>query len=196
MAKHRYLATSDVARICQVTTVTVGNWIRSGKLKASRIPGGNYRVNNEDLVSFLQQAGMHVPASLVGNQIRVLIIEHDQTVANQITHILTDTGWRWDIEVASDCFSAGTKVIEIEPDLVILDVLMPGIDPGVCQQITQTSVWKHAKILTIIAADKPDSLAKAKSIGSDRCLAKDFTADELRSAVFDLLFGKTPPEDK
>ena len=193
MGKRRYLASSDVARICQVTTVTVGNWIRSGKLTASRVPGGNYRVSNEDLVRFLQQANMHVPPGLMRTQSRVLIIEHDQAVVSRITNILTDTGGHWDIEVAYDCFTAGAKVIESEPDLVILSLLMPGIDPATCQQIQQTPAWSHAKVLAITATDKPASLAKAKSIGADCYLTKTFTAEELRSAVFNLLFGKIPP---
>ena len=70
MVSRRYLGTSEIARICQVTSVTVGNWIRSGKLKASRVPGGNYRVTAADLVRFLQDSGMVVPSGLIDQQPR------------------------------------------------------------------------------------------------------------------------------
>ena len=193
MVKHRYLATSDVARICQVTAVTVGNWIRSGKLKASRVPGGNYRLSPPDLVRFLKQADMHVPPSLATARTRVLIIDDDQAVIHRIRQILANTDWPCHIDTASDCLTAGAKVIQNDPDLVILDVLMPGIDPRACRQIQQTPSWRHAKVLAFVAPHKPASLAKARTIGADACLTKDFTAGELRSAVVALLFGKSAP---
>ena len=195
MTKRGYLATSDVARICQVTAVTVGNWIRSGKLAASRVPGGNYRISAEALVRFLKQAGIPAPPRLTHTQPRVLIIEHDPDIVRRISDILVDTHRMWNIDTAADCFTAGAKIIENEPDLVILDVLMPGIDPDVCKQIKQTSAWKRAKVIAFADHSQPAGLAKVQIIGPDCCLDADFTAEELRSAVFGLLFGKGPPPD-
>jgi excisionase family DNA binding protein len=90
MAKRRYLTTSDVARICQVTAVTVGNWIRSGKLAASRVPGGNYRIDPQDLTRFLKQADIPVPPNLMQARTSVLVIEHDPHVISRISDILAD----------------------------------------------------------------------------------------------------------
>jgi DNA-binding NarL/FixJ family response regulator len=77
--------------------------------------------------------------------------------------------------------------------LVIVDVLMPGIDPDVCKQVKQTSAWKRAKVIALVVHDKPTSLAKAKMLSSDCCLPQDFTAEQLRSAIFALLFGEGSP---
>ena len=193
MPKRRYFTTSDVARICQVTTVTVGNWIRSAKLKASRIPGGNYRISTQALIRFLQHANMPVPSSLSRTRIRVLIIEHDQEIVGRISNLLAANEGQWNIDTAADCFTAGTKVMDTEPDLVILDVLMPGIDPEVCQQVKQTSAWKRAKVLALVVAEQSTSLAKAQMIGADCTVGKPFTDEQLRSAIFGLLFGKGTP---
>ncbi|MCK4851451.1 MAG: helix-turn-helix domain-containing protein, partial [Phycisphaerae bacterium] len=120
MVNHRYLGTSDIARVCQVTAVTVGNWIRSGKLKASRVPGGNYRVTAAELVRFLQDTGMAVPSGLISQQPRVLIISDDPAATRRISTVLSDIGRPWKVDTAGDCLTAGAKVVQIEPDLVIL----------------------------------------------------------------------------
>ena len=192
-SKQRYLATSDVARICQVTAVTVGNWIRSGKLTASRVPGGNYRIATKALVSFLQQANIPAPPSLTQSRVRVLIIEHDQDVVRQISNVLADTNPQWHIDIATDCFTAGAKVIDTEPDLVVLDVLMPGIDLDVCKQVKHTSAWRRAKVIALVVPEQPASLAKAQMVAADCSLPKAFTAEQMRSAIFGLLFGKGSP---
>ena len=187
MASHRYLGTSDIARICQVTTVTVGNWIRSGKLKASRVPGGNYRVTADDLVSFLEKANMFVPPALIGQHRRVLIIGTGQDITRRISDLLADIDSSWCVDTACNCLSAGAKVVQIEPDLVILQLPMPGMDPRVCEQICRTSAWAHCKILVILTSDEPAEMAKAQQIGADHCLADLFTDDEFRSMVRKLL---------
>ncbi|NIA07315.1 MAG: helix-turn-helix domain-containing protein [Actinobacteria bacterium] len=195
MAKRGYLTTSDVGRICQVTAVTVGNWIRSGKLSASRVPGGNYRVNQQALAHFLRQADIPLPPSLTRTQPRVLIISHAPHVVGRISDVLTDSHWLCDIDTANDCFTAGAKVIDTEPDLVIVDMLMPGIDPDVCQQVRQTSAWNRARVIALVVHEQPLSLTKAQILDPDCCLPQAFTAEQLRSAIFGLLFGKDSSAD-
>ncbi len=48
----KYLTTSDVAEMLQVTPETVWNWIRAGKLRAIKI-GRGWRITEEDLKAFL-----------------------------------------------------------------------------------------------------------------------------------------------
>ena len=187
MAKRKYLATSDVARICQVTAVTVGNWIRSGKLPASRVPGGNYRIGLESLVDFLKQAGIALPPSLTKTQPSVLIIEHDPDVVSRISDVLADSNRSWSIDTAADCFTAGAKVVKNEPDMIILDVLMPGIDPDVCKQVKKSSAWKRAKVIALVDRKRPTTLAKAKMLKADCHLPGTFTGKQLRSAVLGLI---------
>ena len=56
MVNRRYLGTSEIARVCQVTSVTVGNWIRSDKLKAV---GANHVVIDDGEIH--EQVRRHAP---------------------------------------------------------------------------------------------------------------------------------------
>jgi excisionase family DNA binding protein len=49
------LTSSNIAAYCQVSKSTVLEWIKSGNLKAFRLPSGHYRVDREDFRNFLKK---------------------------------------------------------------------------------------------------------------------------------------------
>ncbi len=184
MTNHKYLGTSSIALICQVTAVTVGNWIRSGKLKASRVPGGNYRVTAGELVRFLRSNGMIIPPELSSERPRVLIVSDEASARDRFSNILVERDGQLQIDTADNCLIAGTKLAQLKPDLVILRLPMAGMDPQACKQIRQTSAGARCKLLVILTTGKIDT---AQHIGAEGCLSKDFSDDEFRKAALDLL---------
>ena len=54
------LSVGQAAQICQVTTRTINNWIRGGKLKAYATPGGHFRIWPSDLRKFLKAHNMDI----------------------------------------------------------------------------------------------------------------------------------------
>ncbi len=55
--------TFDVSRICQANIASIKNWIMKGYLKAFRTPGGHYRIEKKNLVTFLRKYRMPNPFS-------------------------------------------------------------------------------------------------------------------------------------
>ncbi len=49
------LTSRDIAAYCQVSKSTVLEWIKSGRLKAFRLPSGHYRIDKKDFREFLEQ---------------------------------------------------------------------------------------------------------------------------------------------
>jgi len=57
-ASARYLKTSEVARLCGVTSNTVRKWVIDGSLKTFRMPGGcQLRFHREDVLEFMRRTG-------------------------------------------------------------------------------------------------------------------------------------------
>ncbi|HJX12676.1 MAG TPA: helix-turn-helix domain-containing protein [Dehalococcoidales bacterium] len=54
------LTSRDIAGYCQVSKSTVLEWIKSGRLKAFRLPGGHYRIDRKDFREFLERWNMPV----------------------------------------------------------------------------------------------------------------------------------------
>ncbi len=54
----RAFSTGEAARFCYVTSETIQNWIRAGRLPAQRTAGGQYRIRARDLRAFMAENGM------------------------------------------------------------------------------------------------------------------------------------------
>ncbi len=60
------LTSQDIATYCQVSKSTVLEWIKSGRLKAFRLPGGHYRIDKDDFRVFLEKWNMPIRGWLFG----------------------------------------------------------------------------------------------------------------------------------
>jgi excisionase family DNA binding protein len=187
-----YLSTREVAEICEVTHVTVGNWIRSGKLKAWRVPGGWYRIRPEDLFTFLAAGEMPVPEGLGvqrgSPRQHVLVVDDDPVFVDVVTRALSAFSDRYHVISASDGFDAGRKIAECRPDAVILDLRMPGLDGfSVCERLKQSEEYADIKVIVASGYLDEEARAQAEAAGADLCLAKPLGPDELLQALCHLL---------
>ena len=62
------LTSRDIANYCQVSKSTVLEWIKSGRLKAFRLPSGHYRIDKKDFREFLEKFEMPVNGWLFNNE--------------------------------------------------------------------------------------------------------------------------------
>ena len=61
------LTSQGIATYCQVSKSTVLEWIKSGRLKAFRLPSGHYRIDRKDFKDFLEEWDMPVKGWLFEN---------------------------------------------------------------------------------------------------------------------------------
>ena len=126
------------AKHCSISRVTLWRWVKSGKLKAFLTPGGQYRIREEDLELFISGKMGHLPQAKFLKEKKILIVDDDPSVQKLLTKMLSTNGFR--AEVASDGFEAGVKTVQFKPDLMVLDLYMPGMDGfEVCKQIKYLS---------------------------------------------------------
>ena len=123
----------------------------------------------------------------------ILIIEDDDIVARTIERCLR--GKEFQVNVANsgvaDLKAAHRKV----PDLVILDVIMPGMDGfTVCKEMREDPILKEVPILFLTAKIKPEDVIVGLSLGADDYLRKPFNVDELLLRVLAILRRTKNPE--
>jgi len=120
--------TGQIAGHCHVTPETVANWIKAGRLKASTTPGGHYRVNIDELVRFCQSHGFEVPVEweTFASPPTVLVIDDDPDLLRALIPNLEAPGRR--VVGADDVAHAGMLLMKYRPDVVILDLHLPGTD--------------------------------------------------------------------
>ncbi len=62
------LTSRDIAAYCQVSKSTVLEWIKSGRLKAFRLPSGHYRIDKNDFREFLEKWNIPIKGWLFENE--------------------------------------------------------------------------------------------------------------------------------
>ncbi|MBF0533092.1 MAG: response regulator [Candidatus Omnitrophica bacterium] len=188
--ENRPLTTGEIAEYCHVTYRTVLKWVEDGKLKAYRTPGHHSRVEVKNFIEFLRTYNMPVPLnfqSLLTAGKKILIVDDDKNMANSIKRVLRGAG-AFEIDVAYNGFDAGRKFIGFEPDVVILDIRMPGMDGfAVTKSIRETYQGDRAKIVAISAFFTDEDKKKVLALGADECLDKPFDSATLIRTIKSLL---------
>ena len=109
----------------------------------------------------------------------VLVAEDDQKLARFIELELTHEGYR--VNVAHDGILALTLARQKSPDLILLDLMLPGIDGwDVCRRLRATSAVPI--IMLTARADLPDRVAGLK-MGADDYVTKPFAIEELLARI-------------
>ncbi len=182
------LTTYDIAKYCKVSPRTVVQWIGKGMINAYRTPGNHSRVKVHDFLAFLKKYNMPVSKELEifqekDRKKKILIVDDDRNMALSIERILVLEG-KYQLELAFDGFDAGRKVFEFKPDLVILDIRMPGMNGyEVAKRIKEISELESTKIIAISAFFEEEGKDKIMSIGVDTCLDKPYSQEVLLNAI-------------
>lgn len=121
----------------------------------------------------------------------VLVVEDDNNISNLIKMYLDKEGF--DVRLAAD----GGKAVEgfraQEPDLVLLDVMLPVLDGwGVCARIRETS---NCPIIMLTAKGEVDDRIHGLEMGADDYVVKPFEMKELLARINAVLRRTEIPDD-
>lgn len=178
------LSTFAIAEMLQVDPGSVANWIDRDLLKAHRTPGGHRRVVVEDLVRFLRQHKMPVPPEIETRPTRILVVDDEPGVTQVITRTIAASHPDYNVLEAQDGFRAGTIVGTLKPDVVILDLRMPGMDGfEVCRQIKSDPLTQHTEVIAITAYPSPENEQRILQCGARVCLRKPLDMDALLQEI-------------
>ncbi|MDR3080622.1 MAG: response regulator, partial [Streptomyces sp.] len=119
----------------------------------------------------------------VGTQRRVLVVEDEPTIAESIAARLGAEGFK--VAVAHDGPGAVDGFHTWQPDLVVLDIMLPGFDGlEVCRRI---QAQRPVPVLMLTARDEETDLLVGLAVGADDYLTKPFSIRELAARVHALL---------
>ena len=178
--------TFDIAKILDITPITVAKWIDQGKLDAFLTLGGHRRVKKDSLLEFLEKNNLPVPPHLQrSGKPRILVIEDEPDVLDAVVSGLEVSG-EYEVFSATDGFKAGNIMESVRPDIVVLDIMLPKIDGfRVCELIRDD--YKQAKIIAITGYPTDENKKKIMKCGAHMFLRKPFNREELLNNIKSLL---------
>lgn len=119
---------------------------------------------------------------------RILIVDDADENVKLITEILNRPRKEYDIESAGDGYQALEKVKIFNPDLIMLDVVMPGIDGfEVCSILKEDEKTRLIPVVMITALDSQQDRLRGLESGVDDFISKPFNVYELLARVKNLL---------
>lgn len=184
----RKFTTHQVAKLLGVSDQSVANWVDAGKLKASRTPGGHRRIEHEDLVAFLTAQNVPIPAELKPDSMTILVVDDEAGVADVVAGQVRSRFPNHTVVTANDGFAAGRLVSDLQPQLVILDLFMPGLDGfEVCRRIKDDPRTASIQVIAMTAHHTSDTEQTIIEAGAEACFAKPVDLERLATRIGELL---------
>jgi len=184
MEPKQSFSTSEVARYCHVTADTIRKWAEAGRIRVFKTPGGHRRIRREDLILFLRENSIPTHPDLQDAGVKVLVVDDEKAVISVVRRFLERAQTPFQVETAMDGFDAGRQVATFMPDIVFLDLHLPGIDGfEVCQRIKSTPEYAAAKVIAMTGYYEGEAASRVMELGASLVLQKPFTPDDLRRAL-------------
>jgi excisionase family DNA binding protein len=173
-AEQEWLTLGQAARYLGVAQSTIRKWSDQGRIPAFYTPGGHRRFRRVHLDSFVGGAGP-TPS---GPGPLVLVVDDDERLRTMLRVSLELGGYS--VREAESGEAALAAIADEVPELVLLDLVMPGIDGW---QLLRQLQERHASIPVIMFSGKLDegTAVEATDRGASGFISKPFDPDELLS---------------
>lgn len=113
---------------------------------------------------------------------KVLIVDDEANIVISLEFLMEQAGYTVDIARTGD--EALTKIAGFAPDLILLDVMLPGMNGfDICQRIRQTPTWRHIKVVMLTAKGREVEITKGLALGADAYITKPFSTKALLAEV-------------
>ncbi|MGD9044986.1 MAG: response regulator [Desulfobacterales bacterium] len=116
----------------------------------------------------------------------ILIVDDEPSVVVALQFLMQQQGYH--VLVAETGEDALDLIYKYKPDLVILDIMLPGIDGyEVCEIVRLNPDYRKVKIFFLTARRDEVEIAKGLALGADAYITKPFSNDKLVAAVNEVL---------
>jgi len=181
--------TGEVAKICKMNVMTVNRRFDDGTLKGYKLPkSGVRRVPYKELVTFMKN--FNIPLEFLNPfspAFKVLIVDDEEAVVSTLRRYIEQfnlDNCEFDVKDTSNGFDAGRLYETFAPDLLVLDIKLPGREVARKMKAEPGCLTKILGISGIISEEESKAL---KDAGFDAYLAKPVELASFKQTVYDLL---------
>ena len=117
---------------------------------------------------------------------QILIVDDEPNVVMPIQFLMEQQGYN--VIVAASGEDALDIIFKYNPDLILLDIMLPGIDGyEVCEIVRLNPEFRNIKIIFLTAKGREVEIAKGMALGADAYIIKPFSNAEVVAKVKELL---------
>jgi DNA-binding response OmpR family regulator len=117
---------------------------------------------------------------------RVLICDDEPYIVESVSYVVRKAGF--DVVTAEDGEEALAAAHREKPDLVFLDIMMPGIaGDEVCRRLKADPSTRDTHVVILTARGQEEDERRAMEMGADEFMTKPFSPRKLRARILELL---------
>ena len=116
----------------------------------------------------------------------ILVVEDEPAVVTLLSYNLRKQGYR--VEAAADGHEALSRVVEVRPDLILLDWMMPNLSGiEVCRQLRRNPSTRDLPVIMLTARAEDQDAIRGLNTGADDYITKPFSVEALMARIRALL---------
>lgn len=117
-----------------------------------------------------------------GRNLKVMVVDDSETIRRTAETLLKREGYQ--VVTAEDGFQALSKIVDNNPDIIFLDIMMPRLDGyQTCSVIKNNQKFMSTPVVMLSSKDGIFDKARGKLVGSEHFMTKPFTREELLEAI-------------
>jgi two-component system, OmpR family, alkaline phosphatase synthesis response regulator PhoP len=119
---------------------------------------------------------------------KILIVDDEPSITVPLTFLMEQN--QFEVMVVHNGEDALAVIEDFEPDLILLDIMLPAVDGfQVCQNLKEDPRRKSIKVVFLSAMTRDLDIAKGNTLGADAYITKPFSNADVVRQVKDLLSG-------
>lgn len=191
--------TIEVAGLLGLAVRSVQLMVDRGELDAWKTPGGHRRISRASVERWMAARGARAaegaPARAAARRApRVLLIEDSVHFQNLVRLLVSQRFAQVDLHVADEGFAGLAMAGQLQPDVLIVDILLPGIDGAtLITSLRSHPQFRHSRLIVITSLDEAQREPYAFALAGVPVVHKPQLVNELPALLADAL-GMTTPE--
>lgn len=168
LSKKSLLTPAEAAKLLHVAPTTIRHWAKIGRLPFITTPGGHRRFDKNDVLALMSKSTVGVKKTF-----SILIVEDDKEFADMLAQFLEALFPHVAMRIAYNPFDAGDLLHTFEPDLVMLDLMMVGINGfSICHRIKSAPETAHIIVIAMTGALTDENSNRIIELGAETCFEK------------------------
>ena len=181
-----FLTPREAGEIAGVFQTTIIYWIKNKGLRATRSPGGHYKIFKPDLIEFLNQHDIYnknrADKSL---KTKIALIDDDNDMVDLLSTYLNN---EFDVSIFTNVKEITDKLVDLNPDIILLDVNMPDKDGfEIIEELKVNRRTRGIPVIFISALTESEYAIKGLQLQAEDYIRKPFNPEEIKLKINGIL---------
>lgn len=177
-----YLTPREAGEIAGVFQTTIIYWIKKKGLRATRSPGGHYKIYKPDLIEFLNQHDIYNKKTVdEDTKVKVAVVDDDNDIIELLKGYLEE---EYQIDFFTSAKDIIDNIIETTPDIILLDVKMPEKDGfQIIEELKVNRRTRGIPVIFISALTESEYAIKGLQLQAEDYIRKPFDPEEIKLKI-------------